>query len=398
MRRGVWILVLLVLFLLLSGRGDAATFSRYTQNYFGTASMLFLYETEGAQETWEAVKELLEAIDGAVSISREDSDLARFNTLAAGEGMPVSDLTADILSVAFRAWEMTGGLYDPTVFPLVDLWGFSPRFNRNTYRQEMPYDRPLMDGHPTPASGEDVAALLPLVGLGKISLVREENGWMLYKHTPPLEIGGMLMQAQIDLGGLAKGYACDCVIRLLQERGYTEGYFVCGGSSMAFLKRPEGRAFTVSAGKPRGGEGKTYAQVQAMNTTLSSSADYSHSYTAEDVLYCHIMDPRTGYPMNMPGLGIPQAGVATVTLLGESAALNDALSTALCLMGPEDALEFLRGRNEQMVMAVYRTGEDRLEVVSNMSAEQVEILDEQYVWACGEDAEGHSIYTGTLVP
>lgn len=398
MRRFFFILVVCVLLLQPFATCTAASFSRYTQNYFGTASMLFLYETEGAQETWEAVKELLETIDAAVSISREGSDLARFNALEAGEGMPVSDLTAEILSIAFQAWELTGGLYDPTVFPLVDLWGFSPRFNRNTYRQEMPYDRPLMDGHPAPASGEDVEALLPLVGLGNITLEKEEGGWMLYKHTQPVEIDGTVFQAQIDLGGLAKGYACDCVIRLLQERGYSEGYFVCGGSSMAFLKRPDSTAFTVTAGKPRGGTGETYAQLQAMNTTLSSSADYSHSYMAEDILYCHIMDPRTGYPMNMPEPGNPQSGVATVTLLGESAALNDALSTALCLMGPRDALAFLQDREEQMVMALYRTGEDRLEVVSNMPREQVEILDAQYVWACGEDGEGRIVYTGDLVP
>ena len=92
---------------------------------------------------------------------------------------------------------------------------------------------------------------------------------------------------------------------------------------------------------------------------------------------------------------MPQKGAATVTLLGESAALNDALSTALCLMGPEDALSFLENRDEKMVMAVYCAGQEELEVVSNMPRDQVEIPDASYVWACADDEEGRRVYTGT---
>ena len=311
----------------------------------------------------------------------------------------ISDLTQEILSIAFAAYALTDGLYDPTVFPLVDLWGFSPRFNQGAYRPLLPYDRPYREGQMTPAAEADVAALLPLVGLSGLEMRQTPAGWELIKHTPSVSLAGVTLEAQIDLGGLAKGYACDRVAALLREKGYTAGYFVCGGSSMAFLAMPEGRAFSVTAGKPRtGGEGDFYAELQAKDTTLSSSSDASHSYTDQGVLYCHIMDPRTGFPLNRPDSEGIQRGAATVTLLGESAAMNDALSTALCLMGPQKALDFLQLRQERMVMAVYKTGESTLEVVSNLPREAVEILDESYRWACETDAQGRVVYTGAWAP
>ena len=386
--------VLMLCTLMLAPAVAASPFMRYTQDYFGTVSMLCLYETEGAEETWEDVKALLREIDEAVSVSRETSDIARFNALASGESMQISDITRDILMTAKAAWELTDGLYDPTVFPLVDLWGFSPRFNRNTYRMELPYDRPLENGHPSPAGAADAAALLPLVGLDGVELKEEDGKWLLVKHTLPVEIGGCVIQAQMDPGGIAKGYACDRVAALLREKGYTEGYFVCGGSSMAFLTRPGDEMFSVTAGKPRGEDAGAYAGIRIRNTTLSSSADYSHSYVSQGILYCHLIDPRTGFPMNMPKDGKAQCGAATVTLTGDSAALNDALSTALCLMGPEKALSFLKEREEKMIMAVYRDDEETLEVVSNLPEDEVEILDPQYVWACREETDG-MVYTGS---
>ncbi len=155
------------------------SFMRYTSDYFGTVSMLRLYETEGVQETWTAVKGLLEEIDRAVSVSDENSDIARFNRLKTGESVSVSTLTADVFRCALEAYELTGGLYDPTVYPLVDLWGFSPRFNTGAYRIVLPYDRPLKDGHPVPPEAAHIEALLPLVGLKGVELAETEEGCLL---------------------------------------------------------------------------------------------------------------------------------------------------------------------------------------------------------------------------
>ena len=192
--------------LLCCATAAADSFMRSTSDYFGTVSMLRLYETEGAQETWTEVKALLARIDRAVSVSDEDSDIASFNRLAAGESVAVSEITADLLLRAKEAYELTSGLYDPTVYPLVDLWGFSPRFNRAGYSPVMPYDRPLTGGHPKPPAAGDIETLLPLVGLDGIELKQDADGWRLIKHTPSVQVGGIRVEAQLDLGGIAKGY------------------------------------------------------------------------------------------------------------------------------------------------------------------------------------------------
>ena len=373
--------------------GAEAAYIRQTTDYFGTVSLLCLYDEEAGPAVWEEVKTLLGSIEAAVSVSDPSSDVARFNALEAGERMPVSEITAEIVSVARRAWKETGGLYDPTVYPLVDLWGFSPRFNTNRAQDVMPYDRPLQDGHPVPAEDRFVKALLPLVGFDGVRLERQDGRTFLCKQTPSVVVEDVRIPAQMDLGGIAKGYACDRVRALLEERGCTEGYFVCGGSSMVFLAKPDGSGYTVAAGNPRSLSAEPYAQLTADRTTLSTSSDESHSYRCGDILCCHIIDPGTGYPLNYPAEGEVQRGTASVTLLGESAAAGDALSTALCLMGPEAALRFLAGREEKMVMAVCKNGEMQTEVVSNLPREAVTLAAEGCRWACEE--EGGSItYSG----
>ncbi len=360
--------------------GAETSFMRYTSDYFGTVSMLRLYDTEKAQETWAEVKAILGEIEGAVSVSDGNSDIARFNKLSTGESVAVSPFTADIFRQARAVCDQTNGLYDPSVYPLVDLWGFSPRFNRTDYRPSLPFDRPLKAGHPVPPEPRYIDALLPLVGLDGIELAEENGGWRLIKHTKAVVVEGTVIEAQLDLGGIAKGYACDRVRELLVSKGYTEGYFICGDSSMTFLGGPEGKPYAVTAGKPRGtAQAFTeYARFSAENTSLATSSDATHAYDADGVHWCHLIDPRTGWPINRPDANGVQSGVASVTLMGKEAAVLDALGTALCVMGSEEALRCLADRDEQMIMALWQSGSDTYEVVTNMPADSLELPDPAY--------------------
>ena len=373
--------LLLILIAVPFSRSCAETyFMRYTSDYFGTVSMLRLYDTADAEATWTAVKQLLSEIDHAVSVSADNSDIARFNRLRAGESVAISALTADIFTRAYAIYELTGGLYDPTVYPLVDLWGFSPRFNQAAYRPFLPYDRPLTNGHPTPPDPQDIEALLPLVGLDGIELVEAGDGWQLIKHTAAVTVGGVAVEAQLDLGGIAKGYACDRVRELLLSRGYTEGYFICGDSSMTFLNGTEGKPYRVTAGKPRATQQSfsEYARFELQNTSLATSSDAAHAYDADGIHWCHLIDPRTGWPINKPDEKGIQSGAASVTIIGEEAARLDALGTALCVMGPAAALAFMEDRPEQMIMALWQSDQDTYEVITDMDADSLELPDPAY--------------------
>lgn len=387
--------------------------SRQTTDYFGTVSALFLYvdesdpdSTDGFLETWQAVKDLLSEIDSAVSLSKETSDISRFNALTLGQSLPLSPHTANILKTAKEVYAATGGLYDPTVYPLVDLWGFTPRFNQSSYAPSMPYDRSYTEGKLPLPDPEDIRALLPLVDFSQILLTgSEETGYTLIKNISPISLGGVTIEAQLDLGGIAKGYAVDCVMALLRDRGYEYGHFVCGGSSMAFLqnasksaREKDSRAYQVGVHKPRQGASNASAffTLPLQTKALSSSGDYSHNRLYDAILYCHIIDPRTGYPINTPAIN-SQEGIAAVTVTGDNAAYCDALSTALCIMGPEDAIAYANAHltDRDVILVFYRAGENAYEVVTNLY-EGFTLPDEAYILAGEGNENRHITYRGQL--
>jgi len=382
--------------------GTPKQMRRQTSEYFGTVSALFLYDipenTARFEQTWTKVKEILSQVEHAVSLSIPDSDIARFNALPSGQTMEISAITADVLKIAFAAHAQTGGLYDPTVYPLVDLWGFSPRFNTNSYQLLLPYDRSYENGRLPLPDDAHIRALLPLVGLDGILLEEKDGAFFLTKRTPSVAIDGVTIHAQLDLGGVAKGYACDLIKALLEDLGYAHGHFVCGDSSMAILSRPDG-AYKLNLGKPRTGSNRDshFATISVRDRTLSTSSDSRHAYAVDGVRYCHIIDPLTGYPINMPVGGI-QKGAASITLLSSSAARSDAITTALCLMHPQEAVDFIHDhlQNDSVIITLYASESDTLEVMHNLDADSITLTDPAYQLASEIDAEGNMLYTGSF--
>ena len=389
--------------------------TRVTMGAFGTVSSLCIfddYEREGAlsqyDRVWEEVKRILEEMDLLLSTSIETSEVARFNALPAGESMPVSAMTAEVFLLARDMYEKTGGYFDPTVFPLVDLWGFSPRFTFGT-DIVMPYDREWKDGTRALPDPAYIDGFLQLVDMDGIVLSGDdESGYTLHKNTPSVTIGGVTYHAQIDLGGIAKGYAADVVAQMLQEEGYEYGYFSCGSSSIRLLrnasnaaKKANDPAFSLQVRIPRETQenAQTYAHIRVMDQALSSSGDYDNNYVAGGNLCCHIISPFTGYPLNYTEEGV-QGGVSTVTLLSGSAVEDDALTTALCLMGVQGAVDYINKnlREHSVAMVLYRADQEFYEVVTNIPEEELDILDPAYRRASEVDAQGNIVYTGELMP
>ncbi len=188
-------------------------------------------------------------------------------------------------------------------------------------------------------------------------------------------------------------------MQLLGERGYHQGYFVCGGSSLAAMENPEREeGFDLGIRAPRGQQA-SFMRLNLKGLALSSSGDYNHFFTREGVVYCHLINPDTGYPINRPGADGVQSGIAAVTLLGESAARDDALSTMLCIMGPERALAYAneRLRHRPFVMVFFRQGIRRYEVVTNLEEGQFQLMDERYHLASRLEADGQVRYVGDLM-
>ena len=167
---------------------------------------------------------------------------------------------------------------------------------------------------------------------------------------------------------------------------------------MAILSRPsDDGMYALTLGKPRPGSSRDshYASLRVRDTALSTSSDATHAYTAGGVRYCHIIDPRTGYPMNMPEDGV-QRGAASVTLLCESAAFGDAMSTALCLMPPDEAAAYISKhlQGDLCTLVYYHSASDTLEVMT--SAPGLTISDSAYLPSSQTDSSGTLRYTGSF--
>jgi thiamine biosynthesis lipoprotein len=246
----------------------------------------------------------LETVEASMSTYRPDSEISRFNDVnQAGRAFAPS---ADLLAVMRAAAEIhtaTGGAWDGTLDPLVTLWGFG----REQHSGRMP-------------SAAEIEALLPRVGFDRISI------------TP----AGRLVKGDgrltLDLASIAKGYGVDAVARLLADRGCSDFLVEVGGEVYAAGRRTDGKPWRVGINRPdrAAGFSEVYKVVALTDNGFATSGDYRNYFEADGRYFSHILDPRTGYPV--------ESGVVSASVLAESCTLADGLATALMVMGPEAGL------------------------------------------------------------
>lgn len=412
MKKTVFILLLSLFFASSCAHAEITSKRKATVGTFGTASFLTLYDDfakpqrlSAYDDIWSEIKALMAETDELLSTSIETSEIARFNRLKSGESMPISPLTAEVFQLALDMNRKTNGYFNPAVFPLVDLWGFSPRFLGNISAPAQPYDRALKNGMRSAPDKAYITAFLQLADLSGIQLDGDAaHGYMLTKVTPSVWVNGEEYQAQIDLGGIAKGYVVDRIAAILREAGYTSGYFSCGSSSIGFLKNTSASAleigdsaFTLAIRSPRKTDSgaDSFASLRVKDIMLSSSGDYENNYVVNGQLCCHIIDPFTGYPLNYSANAV-QKGICTITLLSGSAVEDDALTTSLCLMGPAKALDYFNThlKDHRIVMTLYRTDRNTYEVLTNLTSDEIHFTDSAYSLACTVDESGNLVYTG----
>jgi thiamine biosynthesis lipoprotein len=250
----------------------------------------------------ETVRGAFAEVEAGCSKFRPDSDVSRLNRSAGGPPVSVDDLTAGILAYALRYAELSGGAFDPTVAPLVQLWGF--------------HGARVPESLPAP---EDILRAKDFVDYRKL---RTKGG--------AAQLLGQGMK--VDLGGIAKGCAVDVAFDRLVARGVADfminlgGNIRCGGSAGTHT------GWRIGVRHPFEGEKQIGVLRLTAGMAVATSGNYEQSVTIEGKRYTHIMDPRTGYPVS---------GTAAVTVLSPKAGEADAMSTALFVLGEPDAAETL---------------------------------------------------------
>jgi len=233
----------------------------------------------------------MEEIDKKFNALNETSQVYRFNK----KNIPIDDpeiihLTKLCLDLSVKS----GGLYDITLFPISELWGFYS-------------DNP----HIPPAA--EIKRLLKHTGYRKIYIRKNK----LYKTDPLVEL---------DYGSKAKGYAVGEAIKVIKKEGVKNALVDAGGDIFA-LGTYKGRPWKVGIKNPRG-EG-VIGSMEISDMTVATSGDYERYFIKDGIRYCHIMDPRTGSP---------RQGIASAVIITDEAEIADGWTSALFLMGEKKGI------------------------------------------------------------
>jgi len=274
----------------------------------------------------------LQEINRSMSTYDSRSEISRFNAIRTStEQMCASEDFADVMRAAEKVYRLTGGAWDGTVKPLVNLWGFG----HVAIKREVPPKK-------------EIDRLLAEVGFDRIEL--SKDGCLRKKKTP----------LYLDLNSIAKGYAVDRVAALIKNSGIDNFVVEIGGEVYASGSRPDGKPWRVGINLPEIEASLTeiYRVVNLRNRAMATSGDYRNFFEINGRRYSHVLDPHTGYPVSN--------SVVSVSVIADNCTLADGLATALMVIGPEKGLELVnRLDNVEALFVVQRADKSLQNYFSN---------------------------------
>ena len=252
----------------------------------------------GDKAALDAAEERVRDLEALLSVTDPGSEIYTLNR----DGSAVlSGDAAALLANALGLCRRTGGALDVTIYPVVRLWGFT------TGEYNVP-------------GGGSIEELLPRVDYTRVTMDEAAGAASLPDGV------------EVDLGSVAKGYTGDALAVLLKARGVESAMLDLGGNIQTVGARPDGAPWRIGVRDPEGDD--ILGVVEVIDRAVVTSGGYERYFERDGVRYWHILDPETGTPA--------RSGLQSVTVIGESGLLCDALSTALFVMGLDRALEHWR--------------------------------------------------------
>ena len=289
--------------------GAQARAQRWAGETMGTTwSVVAMLPPQADADVLElGIRTVLDGVIAQMSNWAPDSDVSRFNRAAAGTWVALPADCVRVLACALQVARDSGGAYDPSAGPLVDLWGFGPAPRRNV-----------------PPAHDQVAQ------------ARLQCGWDRVEVDPE---GGRALQpggVSLDFCAIAKGFAVDAVAQYLEAHGVAHHLTEIGGELRGHGVKPDGMPWWVALETPPDSGPATQEQtlVALHGLSVATSGDYRRFFDSGGRRYAHTIDPRTGYPASH--------ALVSVTVLHAECMLADALSTALTVLGPQAGMEHAR--------------------------------------------------------
>ncbi len=251
------------------------------------------------------------------------------NNYVPGQAYELDEKLAGYIELALRIGDDSNGTFDITIRPLADVWG-------------------IEDGSTEVPADADIAEALKNVGYSHVT-VSTEKGQNDNTYGVTIDRTGMML----DLGALGKGIACDELYEIISGSSVTGACVSVGGSILVYGKKPgngsEDTEFKVGIKNPRVDDDDTENMCGILSIDspekpvyVSTSGDYEKYFIKDGRRYHHILNPKTGYPAD--------TGIISATVVCDSGAVSDALSTVCILMGREDAMKVLKKYNAEAIM------------------------------------------------
>ncbi len=286
--------------------------------------------SQTAENIQRDIDSLLKEINRQMSTYIPASEISRFNSSQSTEPFKVSKDFIKVLSLSMDIYKESGGAFDVTIGPLVNLWGFG----KNGTRSE-------------PPAKEQVTRMLSTMGTKHLQIL---GGPMIVKSIPSIEL---------DFGAIAKGYGVDAAGGLLLANGF-KNFMIEIGGEVVVKGTKAGEKWKIGIDRPAAGA-QPGQNLQAIlnieDIAAATSGDYRNYFMHGDSLYSHEIDPRNGRPI--------QNGAASVTVLAPSCMLADAMATAIMVMGKEDGLKWVESKPGIEAMIIVHDGKDFKEAVSS---------------------------------
>lgn len=259
-------------------------------------------------------------LDRLFDRGNSESDIYLINNTSAP--ITVADDTATVINTALEISSQTDGAFDISIAPIMDAWGFY------THDYVIP-DTSVID------------ELIKNVNYHEISL----NANTLC--TPD--------NMMLDLGGIAKGFAADKLVKIIEDNDINSGIISLGGNIAAIGSKPDGSQWSVAIQDPFNSD-KYIGAVSVADKAVVTSGAYQRYFESGGNIYHHIIDPHTGYPADND--------IASVTIISDNGTTADALSTALFVMGMDNAADYYR--KHQSFDAVFITKENEIYITPGL--------------------------------
>lgn len=306
-----------------------------TQLHLGTVCTINLFD-DGTIDLYTALFKRLKEIEQVFSVRIAASTISQVNQAAGIAAVAVPEEVLLVLQQALDIAKKTGGAFDPTIGPLVDLWDIGGDNSQVPSQQAIDHARSLVDWRLVEIDSQRGTVYLPKQGMA------------------------------LDLGGIAKGYAADELVAIAQEAGIQQALFDLGGNIYAFGTKADGTPWRVGVKDPAQPGGSPALALAVQDRSVVTSGMYERFFEQEGIRYHHILNPATGYPV--------WNDIQSVTIVSKSSLLADALSTSVFVLGREKGLALLESEDAEGVII----GEDNLVYPTSGIADQLSVVVSRY--------------------